>query len=68
MAEQKMTEAEIKKAVESGGLSADMDTDSVLEGAEPWEPIETKLVLYSFIAAGIALIIGLFLVPTSIFH
>lgn len=63
-----MNESETKKSADTGTLSADMDVESVLEGAEPWEPVETKLVLYSFIAAGIALIIGLFLVPTSVFH
>lgn len=68
MEEKKMTESEIKKAAEKGTLSADMDTASVLEGAEPWEPIETKLCLYCFIAAGVALIIGLIIVPTSILH
>ncbi len=53
----------------SGALSGDdMDTSSVLEGAEPWEPIETKLVVGSLICAVIALIIGLAIVPTSIFH
>ncbi|MFH1755710.1 MAG: hypothetical protein ABIA59_08405 [Candidatus Latescibacterota bacterium] len=58
-----------KKPSASGMLTSDsLDTDDVLEGAEPWEPIETKLVLYSFIAAAIVLIIGLFLVPTSILH
>ncbi len=46
----------------------DLDTSSVLEGAEEWSPIETKLVVGSFIAAGIALIIGLIIVPTSILH
>lgn len=68
MSEKIMSESEIKKAAETGTLSSDMDATSVLEGAEPWEPIETKLCLYSFIAAGIALIIGLILVPTSILH
>lgn len=63
-----MAESEIKKAEETGTLSSDMEIESVLEGAEPWEPVETKLVLYSFLAAAIALIIGLILVPTSIFH
>jgi len=53
----------------SGSLPGDeMDTSSVLEGAEPWEPIETKLVLGSLACAIVALIIGLILVPTSIFH
>ncbi len=52
-----------------GTLSGeDMDTSSVLEGAEPWEPVETKLVLGSLACAAVALIIGLILVPTSIFH
>ena len=61
--------AESKKSTETGTLTSDaLDTDDVLEGAEPWEPIETKLVVYSFIAAAIVLIIGLILVPTSIFH
>ncbi len=68
MADKKMTEKEIRAAVEDGGLTEDMDTSSVLEGAEPWEPIETKLVLYSFLVAIIALIIGLIVVPTSILH
>jgi len=68
MSNEKMTEAEIKKAAETGTLSADMDTDSVLSGAEPWEPIETKMVIYSLIAAAIALVVGLILVPTSILH
>jgi len=65
---EEMSEAEIKKAAEEGTLSGDMDTSSVLEGAEPWEPIETKICLWSFVAAGISLIIGLILVPTSILH
>lgn len=63
-----MNESEIKKTAETGTLSSEMEMEDVLEGAEPWEPIETKLVLYSFLAAIIALIIGLMIVPTSIFH
>jgi hypothetical protein len=52
-----------------GSLSGDeLDTSSVLEGAEPWEPIETKLVIGSLICALIALVIGLAIVPTSVFH
>ena len=34
------------------------DTTDVFEGAEPWVPTETKLVVWSFIAAAIALLIG----------
>lgn len=64
----KMTDKEIREAVESGGLTGDVDTTSVLEGAEPWEPIETKLVLWSFAVAAVALILGLIFVPTSVFH
>ncbi len=54
---------------QSGSLSSEnLDTTSVLEGAEPWDKAETQLVVGSFIAAGIALIVGLILVPTSVFH
>lgn len=51
-----------------GTLSSDMEYEDVLADAEPWEPIETKLVLYSFAFAIVILFIGLFLVPTSIVH
>jgi hypothetical protein len=62
--------ADEKKPDTNGGAltGEDMDTSSVLAGAEPWEPIETKLVVGSLICAVIALIIGLILVPTSVFH
>ena len=46
----------------------DYEAEDVLAGAEPWEPFETKLVLWSFAIALIALIIGLWIVPTSILH
>ena len=65
--EERMSNKEQERT--GGTLSGeDMDTSSVLEGAEPWDPVETKLVVGSLICAGIALIIGLILVPTSIFH
>ena len=52
-----------------GALTSEaLEAEDVLEGAEPWEPIETKLVLWSFVFAAIALLIGLILVPTSILH
>jgi len=39
-----------------GALSFDSyEAEDVFEGAEPWEPIETKLVLWSFVTALIAL-------------
>lgn len=64
-----MTEKTTGSQNQGGTLSTEeMDTSSVLEGAEPWEKSETQLVLGSFIAAAIALVIGLMLVPTSIFH
>lgn len=44
------------------------EVDEVLTDAEPWDSIETKLVVWSFVIAAIALIAGLFLVPTSILH
>ncbi len=61
--------AEETKKQDTGTLSGgDMDTSSVLENAEEWEPIETKLVVWSLVAAGFFLIIGLMLAPSSIFH
>lgn len=59
-----MTQPEDKSALSAG----DYEADDVLAGAEPWEPFETKLVLWSFAIAVLVLIIGLFLVPTSILH
>ena len=64
--------AEEKKKEEitaSGSLTGDaLEAEDVLAGSEPWEPVETKMVVWSFVIAAIALIIGLYLVPTSIFH
>ena len=60
---------EKKETSASGSLTGDsLEAEDVLAGAEPWEPVETKLVVWSFIIAVIALIIGLIFVPTSIFH
>ena len=58
-------EPEEEKGTLKGG---EYEADDVLEGAEPWEPIETKLVLWSFAIAFIVLILGLIFVPTSVFH
>ncbi len=58
-----------EKSRTSGTLSLDdLDTSSVMEGAEEWSAIETKLVVGSLIAAAVALAIGLWFVPTSILH
>jgi len=65
--------AEEKKEIEdnsgSGSLTSDaLEVEDVLAGSEPWEPIETKMVVWSFVIAIIVLIIGLIVVPTSILH
>lgn len=58
-----------KEMAGTGSLTGEaLEAEDVLSGAEPWEPIETKMVVWSFVAALIALIIGLAIVPTSIFH
>ncbi len=44
------------------------EAEDVLADAEPWDPIETKLVVWSFVIAVVVLIIGLFIVPTSILN
>ncbi len=44
------------------------EAEDVLADAEPWDPVETKLVVWSFVIAVIVLVIGLFIVPTSILH
>ena len=64
-----MSEKEKQAVAGTGSLTGDaLEAEDVLEGAEPWEPIETKLVLWSFAVAVIALVIGLVFVPTSVFH
>ncbi len=59
-----------KKSNESTSTLAggSYEAEDVLADAEPWEPIETKLVAWSFAIAAIVLVIGLFIVPTSILH
>lgn len=64
-----MEEERKEAAAGTGSLTSEaLEAEDVLAGAEPWEPIETKMVVWSFVIAGIALLIGLILVPTSIFH
>jgi hypothetical protein len=61
-------EDEVKKP-DSGSLTAEsLEAEDVLAGSEPWDPVETKMVVWSFVIAAIALIVGLFIVPTSILH
>jgi len=53
----------------SGALSgSEYEATDVLADAEPWESFETKLVLWSWGIAAVVLVIGLVVVPTSIFH
>ncbi len=60
---------EKKETSGTGSLTgAALEADDVLAGAEEWSPVETKLVVWSFVIAAIALIIGLWVVPTSILH
>lgn len=64
-----MEEEKKETASGTGSLTGQaLEVEDVLAGAEPWEPVETKMVVWSFVIAGIALVIGLVLVPTSIFH
>ena len=54
---------------ETGALTSEsLEAEDVLADSEPWEPVETKLVVWSLIIAAIALVIGLLVVPTSILH
>lgn len=60
---------ETKQTAGTGSLTGEaLEVEDVLAGAEPWEPIETKLVVWSLVAAAIALVIGLIVVPTSVFR
>lgn len=52
----------------SSVMGTQYEAEDVLADAEPWEPFETKLVLWSFAIAAVVLIIGLFLVPTSVLN
>ena len=64
-----MAENKEKSRLETCTLTGgEVETHDVLADSEEWEPIETKLVVGSLIVAVIALIIGLIVVPTSIFH
>jgi hypothetical protein len=42
----------------TGSLNADViEAEDVLSGAEPWDPIETKIVIGSFMTAAILLVL-----------
>lgn len=58
MTDVKKNEKEESRESETGTLSgSSYDAEDVLENAEPWEPIETKIVLASFGAALLALVV-----------
>lgn len=62
-------EEEKKGTAGTGSLKIDaLEAEDVLAGAEPWEPVETKLVIWSLVLALVILILGLLVVPTSVFH
>jgi hypothetical protein len=63
-----MQDDEVKNSGTGSLTGKNVEADDVLAGSEPWEPIETKMVVWSFVIAALALIIGLFIVPTSILH
>lgn len=47
-----------EKTAQQGTLSGtSYEAEDVFEGAEPWDPIETKIVLGSFAAALVMLVI-----------
>lgn len=63
------TQHSMEKGTGTGSLTgAALEVDDVLAGAEEWSSTETKLVLWSFGIAAVALIIGLLIVPTSVLH
>lgn len=40
-----------EKKKESGMMGGDYESEDVFADAEPWSPVETKLVVWSFVAA-----------------
>ncbi len=58
---------QVEKVSEKGELCfGGSEEDDVFEGAEPWDPIETKIVVGSFIAAIIFLAIFGYLINVFI--
>ena len=61
-----------KPARKTGGGTLIVDAagaEEAMSGAEPWEPIETKLVVWSFVAAAAALVIfGIIINNTILAH
>jgi hypothetical protein len=58
-----------EQGAEAGRLTGmALEAEDVLAGAEEWAPVETKLVVWSLVAAVVFLVLGLLVVPTSILH
>jgi hypothetical protein len=52
-------EEEKKEVYGTGSLKGgEYESEDIFAGAEPWSPIETRLIIWSFVAAAVALIIG----------
>ncbi len=52
---------------QQGSLTADSyEAEDIFENAEPWDPIETKMVLYSFATAIVCLAVFGYLINTFI--
>jgi|GEM_PF-3622396 len=60
-------EEQVEKVSEKGELCSEgSEEDDVFSGAEPWDPIETKIVVGSFIAAIIFLAVFGYLINVFI--
>ncbi|MCP4677949.1 MAG: hypothetical protein GY854_21025 [Deltaproteobacteria bacterium] len=58
-----------KPEPEQGMLGGDSyEAEDVFENAEPWDPIETKIIIGSFATAIILLIVFGYLINTFILH
>jgi hypothetical protein len=69
MSNEQKPETEPQAKPSSGNLTGDgYDVQDVFEGAEPWDPIETKIVVGSFIAAAISLVIFAILIHIYILN
>jgi hypothetical protein len=69
MSKEQESGTEDQPLASSGNLTGDgYEAQDVFEGAEPWDPIETKVVVGSFIAAAIALVIFAILIHIYILN
>jgi|GEM_PF-1436785 len=60
---------EAPQAPQAGSLTADSyEAEDVFENAEPWDPVETKMVLYSFATAIVCLAVFGYLIHIYILN